>query len=78
MKIDRSFVEGIDQGPEEAAVALAIIRLGHTLKLQIIAEGIETDAQLAELRSRGCHLGQGFLLGRPVPPKRSAPLTAVA
>jgi diguanylate cyclase (GGDEF)-like protein len=78
LKIDRSFVEGIDQGPEEAAVALAIIRLGHTLKLQIIAEGIETDGQLTELRSRGCHLGQGFLLGHPVPPERSAPLTAVA
>ncbi|MGH2828084.1 MAG: putative bifunctional diguanylate cyclase/phosphodiesterase [Actinomycetota bacterium] len=74
LKIDRSFVDGIDEGPEEAAVAQAIIRLGETLGLEIIAEGIETLGQLAELRSRGAHLGQGFLLGRPAPPERSTPL----
>jgi EAL domain len=76
LKIDRSFVEGIDQGPEEAAVAQAIIMLGQTLGLEIIAEGIETTGQLAELRRRGCHLGQGFLLGRPAPPEQSTPLVA--
>jgi diguanylate cyclase (GGDEF)-like protein len=75
LKIDRSFVDGIDQGPEEAAVAQAIIRLGHTLGLEIIAEGIETSGQLAELRRRECHLGQGFLLGRPSAPERSGTLT---
>jgi EAL domain-containing protein (putative c-di-GMP-specific phosphodiesterase class I) len=67
LKIDRSFVNGIDHGPEEAAVAQAIIRLGHTLGLEIIAEGIETAEQLAELTKRGCILGQGYLLGRPAP-----------
>jgi diguanylate cyclase (GGDEF)-like protein len=67
LKIDRSFVSGIDRGPEEGAVAQAIIRLGHTLGLEIIAEGIETAEQLAELTKRGCILGQGFLLGRPAP-----------
>ena len=67
LKIDRSFVSGIDRGPEEAAVAQAIIRLGQTLGLEIIAEGIETAEQLAELTKRGCVLGQGFLLGRPAP-----------
>jgi EAL domain-containing protein (putative c-di-GMP-specific phosphodiesterase class I) len=67
LKIDRSFVNGIDRGPEEAAVAQAIIRLGQTLGLEIIAEGIETSDQLAELTKRGCILGQGFLLGRPAP-----------
>ena len=76
LKIDRSFVEGIDQGPEEAAVAQAIIMLGQTLGLEIIAEGIETSGQLAELRRRGCHLGQGFLLGRPAPPNQSTLLVA--
>jgi len=67
LKIDRSFVSGIDQGPEEAALAHAIIRLGRTLGLEIIAEGIETAEQLAELTKRGCVLGQGFLLARPAP-----------
>jgi diguanylate cyclase (GGDEF)-like protein len=67
LKIDRSFVNVIDKGPEEGAVAQAIIRLGHTLGLEIIAEGIETAEQLAELTKRGCILGQGFLLGRPAP-----------
>ncbi len=67
LKIDLSFVSRIDQGPEEAAVAQAIIVLGHTLGLEIVAEGIETSGQLEELRRRGCPLGQGFLLGRPAP-----------
>jgi diguanylate cyclase (GGDEF)-like protein len=75
LKIDRSFVDGIDRGPEDAAVAQAIIRLGHTLGLEIIAEGIETSGQLAELRRRDCHLGQGYLLGRPAAPEPVAPLT---
>lgn len=71
LKIDRSFVDGIDQGPERAAVAQAIIVLGETLGLEIIAEGIETAEQLAELRKRGCVLGQGYLLGRPAAPEQS-------
>jgi diguanylate cyclase (GGDEF)-like protein len=74
LKIDLSFVSRIDQGPEEAAVAQAIIVLGHTLGLEIVAEGIETPEQLEELRRRGCPLGQGFLLGRPAPPEQFSPL----
>jgi len=71
LKIDLSFVSRIDQGPEEAAVAQAIIMLGNTLGMEIVAEGIETPGQLAELRRRGCALGQGYLLGRPAPPQES-------
>ena len=74
LKIDLSFVSRIDQGPEEAAVAQAIIMLGHTLGLEIVAEGIETPEQLAELQRRGCPLGQGFFLGRPAPPELSPSL----
>jgi diguanylate cyclase (GGDEF)-like protein len=74
LKIDLSFVSRIDQGPEEAAVAQAIIMLGHTLDLEIVAEGIETSGQLAELQRRGCPLGQGFFLGRPAPPEQSPSL----
>jgi diguanylate cyclase (GGDEF)-like protein len=69
LKIDRSFVQGIDNGPEEAAVAQAIIRLGRALDLEIVAEGIETQDQFAELQRLQCPLGQGFLLGRPAPPE---------
>jgi EAL domain-containing protein (putative c-di-GMP-specific phosphodiesterase class I) len=72
LKIDRSLVEEIDLGPEEAAVAQAIVRLGNALGLEIIAEGIERTEQLAALRACGCLLGQGFLLGRPVPPEALA------
>ena len=71
LKIDLSFVSRIDQGPEEAAVAQAIIMLGNTLGMEIVAEGIETLEQLAELRRRGCALGQGYLLGRPAAPELS-------
>jgi len=74
LKIDLSFVSRIDQGPEEAAVAQAIIMLGNTLGMEIVAEGIETLEQLAELRRRGCALGQGYLLGRPAAPELSSPL----
>jgi diguanylate cyclase (GGDEF)-like protein len=77
LKIDLSFVSRIDQGPEEAAVAQAIIMLGHTLGLEIVAEGIETPEELAELKRRGCPLGQGFFLGRPVPPERT-PVSVLA
>ena len=71
IKIDRSFVTGIDEGPEGGAIAQAIILLGESLGMEIIAEGIETESQLAELKRRGCGSGQGFLLGRPCAPEAS-------
>ena len=69
LKIDRSFVERIDQGPGESSVARAIVRLAQTLQLRSVAEGIETAAQLAVLDHLGCDHGQGFLLHRPQPPE---------
>ena len=66
LKIDRSFIDGIDRGVEDAALARAIIQIGENLNLRIVAEGIETREQLAEVRRLGCHEGQGFLLGRPL------------
>jgi diguanylate cyclase (GGDEF)-like protein len=71
LKIDRSITSGIDRDPHEAAVAKAILGLGNALGLEIIAEGIETPGQLAELERHGCRLGQGFLLGRPAKPDLS-------
>ena len=66
LKIDRSFVEGIGADDRSAALAGSIIDLAHALDLTVVAEGVETPAQLAFLREHDCELAQGFLLGRPV------------
>jgi diguanylate cyclase (GGDEF)-like protein len=67
LKIDRAFVRHLSQNSEDAAIVSAIVALGHTLNLQIIAEGVETTAQQDFLTNLGCDGLQGFLLGRPVP-----------
>jgi EAL domain-containing protein (putative c-di-GMP-specific phosphodiesterase class I) len=67
IKIDRSFVKGIDGNVEQQAVVRAIVGLGETLGKTITAEGIETDAELACLRSIGCEQGQGFLFSKARP-----------
>jgi diguanylate cyclase (GGDEF)-like protein len=66
LKVDKSFVSGLGQGSEDSTLARAIIELGHTLGLRIIAEGIEDAGQLNELRALSCQLGQGFLFARPM------------
>ena len=66
LKIDRSFIDGIDRGVEDAALARAIVQIGENLNLRIVAEGIETPRQLVEVRRLGCHEGQGFFLGMPL------------
>jgi diguanylate cyclase (GGDEF)-like protein len=68
LKIDRGFVRELLPGTEDAAIISAIIALGHTLNLEIVAEGVETVAQQELLTSLGCNSLQGFLLGRPMPP----------
>ena len=65
LKIDRSFVTGLDAGSNEAAVVRSIVLLGSSLGKAVVAEGIETDAQLQQLQEMGCELGQGYLLARP-------------
>jgi diguanylate cyclase (GGDEF)-like protein/PAS domain S-box-containing protein len=67
LKIDKSFVEAIDVNRQNQAVASAIVTLGRTLGLDLVAEGIETEGELASLEALGVHLGQGFYLGRPGP-----------
>ena len=67
LKIDRSFTAEIGRGADEVSVANAVIALGHTLKLQVVAEGVETDDQLAFLAARRCDQAQGFLFGSPRP-----------
>ncbi|MFP4648213.1 MAG: EAL domain-containing protein [Halorhodospira sp.] len=67
LKIDRSFVEGLGQERRGATITHAILALGHSLGLAVIAEGIETEAQRAALQEAGCEQGQGFLFAFPAP-----------
>jgi EAL domain-containing protein (putative c-di-GMP-specific phosphodiesterase class I) len=66
LKIDRSFVTAATEGPEEAALAQAVVKLASVLQLKTVAEGIETPEQLEKLRDLGCQAGQGYLFSRPV------------
>ena len=68
LKIPRPFVEGVEHSFEDSALARATFLLADTFGLDVVAEGIETSAQLAELERLGCRFGQGYLLGRPQPP----------
>ncbi len=67
LKIDRSFVVDMTTGPEGLALVSTIINLAHSLKLNVVAEGVETDEQSRLLRLLGCDEMQGFLFSRPVP-----------
>jgi EAL domain-containing protein (putative c-di-GMP-specific phosphodiesterase class I) len=66
LKIDKSFVDGIGLSDQRLALVEAIIRIARTLDLEVIAEGIETEAQRDLLVSMGCQFGQGYLLAMPV------------
>jgi len=68
LKIDRSFVAQLDGTPEGSAIVEAVIRLAQVLHLTTVAEGVETEAQAAELLALGSDRGQGYLFSRPVPP----------
>jgi len=66
LKIDRSFIEKINDGHEGAAMARAIISMSETLHLETIAEGIETPDQITALKDLGCEMGQGYLFAKPL------------
>jgi diguanylate cyclase len=78
IKVDRSFVRDIGADPEDEAVVRAIATLGHALGKEGVAEGVETEAQLAFLRRLGCDEAQGFLLGRPQPSEEISRLLTTA
>jgi diguanylate cyclase (GGDEF)-like protein/PAS domain S-box-containing protein len=69
LKIDRSFVRGVDVDPQNASIVSAFVELARGLGVTTLAEGIETEGELAFLQARGCVLGQGFHYSRPVPPE---------
>jgi EAL domain-containing protein (putative c-di-GMP-specific phosphodiesterase class I) len=67
LKIDRSFVHELEARPESAAIVAAIIAMSRSLKLRVVAEGVETRSQMTQLFDQGCHLMQGFLFSPAVP-----------
>ncbi|MFO1167422.1 MAG: EAL domain-containing protein [Rhodoblastus sp.] len=67
IKIDQTFVRNMTQDPNDSAIVRAIITLGRSLGLEVVAEGVETAKHLQGLREVGCEIVQGFLLGRPAP-----------
>ena len=67
LKIDRSFVNEVTENPDDAAIIAAIASLAHTLKLEVVAEGVETAEQMSRLAEQGCRMMQGFFFSRPLP-----------
>jgi diguanylate cyclase (GGDEF)-like protein len=67
LKIDRSFVAGLAGGPRQAALAEAVVKIGASLELQTVAEGVEMEEQVGQLRALACGYGQGFLFAEPLP-----------
>ena len=67
LKIDKSFISGLPQDSENAAITRAIIAMAHGLKMIVVAEGVETREQLDLLKQYGCDMAQGYFLGRPAP-----------
>ncbi|AZE83894.1 diguanylate cyclase/phosphodiesterase [Pseudomonas orientalis] len=67
LKIDIAFIREVTTNPQDAAITRTIIELAHSLKLRVVAEGVETQAQLAFLKEAGCDQIQGYLFSRPLP-----------
>ncbi|MBU6442026.1 MAG: EAL domain-containing protein, partial [Betaproteobacteria bacterium] len=67
LKIDRSFVSGIEEQASDRAIVAAIVTMAHGLGLRVVAEGVETQAQLDFLRQRDCDFAQGYWFARPMP-----------
>jgi EAL domain-containing protein (putative c-di-GMP-specific phosphodiesterase class I) len=76
IKIDRAFVRELEASSEDRAIVAAVIALANSLQLSVVAEGVETEAQLALLRAHGCQYAQGYLFARALPAARARYLLA--
>ena len=74
LKIDQGFIRDIPQSADDMAISAAIIAMGHSMGMEVLAEGVEDDGQLAFLRERGCDAYQGYLCSRPLPAEDFAAL----
>jgi diguanylate cyclase (GGDEF)-like protein len=78
LKIDKSFVDGITEDADDAAIVEGVVRLAHSLGLQAVAEGVETAEQVAMLRAFSCQTGQGYHFARPAGPEAIARMLTAA
>jgi diguanylate cyclase (GGDEF)-like protein/PAS domain S-box-containing protein len=78
LKIDRAFINGLPTDPSDVAITRAVLALAHSMGLEVIAEGVETEVQARFLRENGCGVAQGFYFGRPVPPEALPPCQGAA
>jgi EAL domain-containing protein (putative c-di-GMP-specific phosphodiesterase class I) len=76
VKIDRAFVKDLGRDPDAATIVKALSALARSMSLTVVAEGVETDEQVASLRDLGCDLVQGFYFSPPVPPEEARKLLA--
>jgi diguanylate cyclase (GGDEF)-like protein len=76
LKIDQSFIRDVTSNPDDAAITTSILLMGRSLKLRVVAEGVETRSQLAFLRVLECDEAQGYLFSRPLPSKEAGALLA--
>ena len=67
LKVDRSFVAGLGSPDQDPTIIATVVDLAHKLGLRVVAEGVETEAELQAIRAMGCDEAQGFLLARPAP-----------
>jgi EAL domain-containing protein (putative c-di-GMP-specific phosphodiesterase class I) len=74
LKIDQSFVRQLTTDPDETTIVTAVIGMGRSLKLRVVAEGVETQQQLAFLQEHECDEAQGYYFSRPVLPQQFAKL----
>jgi len=74
IKVDRTFVAGLGEDPAADPIVRAVVSLAHGLGIDVVAEGIETDEQLAQVRAAGCDRAQGYRFARPMPPEELAGL----
>ena len=69
LKIDKEFVKGVGEEVEDSAIVQTVIELGHIFGMEVIAEGVESEAQAEQLKEMGCDLAQGYYFSEPLPPE---------